>query len=169
MLRFLGAAVLLLAACSPTFNWRSVRVEPTTLAAMLPCKPDKGSRTVPMAGREVALHVLGCETGGATFAVLHADIGDPVRAGEVLAQWKQATLANMRAPQGGEKPFVPPGALGLPASLLVTANGKRADGSAVEGQAAYFARGSQVFQAVVYSDKVQPAWADSFFGGLKFE
>ena len=83
-------------ACSPTFNWREVGVEATGLKAMLPCKPDKGSRTVPMAGRDVELHVLGCDTGGATFAVLHADLGDASRSAEVLGQWKTATLANMR-------------------------------------------------------------------------
>ena len=60
MPRFLLAAALLgLAACSPTFNWREVRVESAPLKAMLPCKPDRGSRAVPMAGRQVELQVLG--------------------------------------------------------------------------------------------------------------
>src|SRR6478736_5364667 len=99
MPRIFAAALLTataaLAACSPTFNWRDVRAEPTSLKAMLPCKPDKGAREVPMAGRKVSLEVLGCDTGGATFAVLFADIGEPARAGEVLAQWRVATLANM--------------------------------------------------------------------------
>lgn len=156
-------------ACSPTFNWREVRAEPTPLKAMLPCKPDKGARQIPMAGRQVELQVLGCDTGGATFAVLFADLGQNGRGGEVLAQWQEATLANMRGKPSQVTPFVPPGALGLPQSQRVKAAGQRADGSAVQSQAAYFARGSQVFQAVIYAGEVMPEWADPFFQGLKFE
>ena len=166
-LSLLSAVVL--CACSPTFNWREVRAEPTPLKAMLPCKPDKGMRTVPMAGRQVSLEVLGCEAGGATFAVLFADIGDASRLGEVLAQWKAATLSNLHSEAAQESPFQPPGALGLRQSLQVVASGRRADGRKVESRAAYFARGSHVFQAVIYSDKLEPQAADSFFSGLTFE
>lgn len=153
-------------ACSPTFNWREVRAEPTPLKALLPCKPDKASRPVPMAGREVQLQVLGCEAGGATFAVLHAELGEPGRSGEVLAQWQQATLANLRASGSQSAAFVPPGALALPQSVRVSASGRRADGSAVRSEAAYFARGTQVFQAVIFADEIRPEWAQAFFGGL---
>jgi hypothetical protein len=166
-----AAALFSLAACSPTFNWRAVRAESVPLKAMLPCKPDKAARTVPMAGRQVELKVLGCEAGDATFAILAGDIGDPLRAGEVLAQWRVATLANMRsAPTSAQdQPFLPPGAMALPQSLRVSASGQRADGSQVESQAVYFARGSQVVQAVVYADKLPAEAVDSFFAGLAFE
>jgi hypothetical protein len=170
MLRtFPAALAVFLAACSPTFNWREMRAEPTELKAMLPCKPDKASRQVPMAGRQVDLQVLGCEAGGATFAIMFADIGDAGRSGEVLAQWKQATLSNMRAVAGQERPFLPPGAIALPQSRQVVASGRRGDGSKVEGHAAYFARGSHVFQAVIYTDQLKPESAEPFFSGLKFE
>jgi hypothetical protein len=49
------------------------------------------------------------------------------------------------------------------------ATGKRANGQAVSSQAAYFALGSQVFQAVMYADKISPDIAETFFSGLKFE
>ena len=170
MPRFALAAVLLsLAACTPTFNWREVRVEPTQLRAMLPCKPDKASRTVPMAGRDTELQVLGCDTGGATFAVLSGDIVDPLKDGQVLAQWRAATLANMHGAGAEGRRFLPAGAMALPQSLRVSASGRRADGSKVESQAAYFARGSRVFQAVVYADKVPAEAAETFFSGLRFE
>lgn len=172
MLRTIAAALVAgwaLAACSPTFNWREVRAEPTALKAMLPCKPDKGARNVPMAGREVSLQVIGCDTGDATFAVMFADLGDASRAGEVLAQWKVASLSNMRATSSRETPFRPPGGLALPQSLQVAASGVRADGSKVESQAAYFAHGSQVFQAVIYTGQLKPEVAEPFFSGLKFQ
>ena len=172
MLRIIAAALLTgcaLAACSPTFNWREVRAEPTALKAMLPCKPDKGARNVPMAGREVSLQVIGCDTGDATFAVMFADLGDAGRAGEVLAQWKEASLSNMHATRSRETPFRPDGALALPQSLQVVASGQRADGSKVESQAAYFAHGRHVFQAVIYSGQLKPEVAEPFFSGLKFQ
>lgn len=159
----------LLAACNPTFNWREVRVDPPGLLAMLPCKPDKGARTVPMAGREVSLNVLGCETGGATFALMQADIGDAARTGEVLAQWRVATLLNMRAAASRQEPFLPPGAVAVANSVHVVASGQRADGSAVESHAAYFARGSHVFQAVIYADRLKPEAAETFFSSIKLQ
>lgn len=159
----------LIAACSPALNWREVRVMPTALKAMMPCKPDKAMRPVPMAGRQVDLEALGCEAGGATYAVLFADIGDASRAGEALGQWKAATLANLRSGSPREIAFYPPGALRLPQSLQVVAGGQRSDGSAVQSQAAYFAQGRHVFQAVIYANQVKPEAAEPFFSGLKFE
>lgn len=169
-MRFLPVAVALwLAACSPTFNWREVRLESAQLHAMLPCKPDKASRAVPMAGRDVQLQVLGCDTGGATFALLSGDIVDPLRAGEVLRRWKLATLANMRSASSRELVFLPPGAMALPQSVSVVAVGQRPDGSSVESHAAYFARGSRVVQAVIYSERLPAEAAETFFSSLKFE
>lgn len=171
---FRSAAVIALsgwalAACSPVFNWREVRALPAGLKAALPCKPDKGARDVSMAGRDVSLQVLGCDTGGATFALMFADIGDAGRTGEVLALWKAASLANLRSTAARETPFVPAGAPALRESVQVVASGARADGSPVESQAAYFARGSHVFQAVIYADRVKPEMSESFFAGLAFE
>ena len=167
----LAAALLVLGACSPTFNWREVRAESVSLKALLPCKPDKAARSVPMAGRQIELKVLGCDAGGATFALLAGDIGDPLRAGDVLAQWRTATLANMRSAAGSarDRPFLPAGAMALPQSLRVMASGQRADGSKVENQAAYFARGSHVVQAVVYADQVPVEAAETFFASLGFQ
>jgi hypothetical protein len=165
-LLFTGCAVL---ACSPTFDWREVRTPQGGLVAMLPCKPDQGARAVPMADRQVNLEALSCSTGGANFAVLTADIQDAARAGEVLAQWKAATLANLHSPAAQETAFQPPGARRLPQSLQVVASGRRADGSKVESHAAYFTRDTHVFQAVIYTDQLKPEVAEPFFSGLKFE
>jgi hypothetical protein len=161
-------AACFLVACSPTFNWREVQVAPTALKAMLPCKPEKATRDVTMAGRKVALEVLGCEAGGATFALLHADIGDASRSGDAIRQWRIATLANLRGTGATDTPFTPPGALALTQSAQVVAIGQRADGSKVESHAAYFAHGQHVFQAVIYSDRLKPEMTDPFFSSLKF-
>jgi len=170
------AAVLALAACSPTFNWRDVRPDNTGLALLLPCKPDKAIKTVPLGGQPAELAMLGCDAGGATFAVAVADIGDAARAEAVLAQWQQLTLVNMKAGPVGTGAgatqvtrFRPTGMLTGPPALMVRAQGRRADGRAVAGQAAYFARGSQLFQVVLYADVLDPEVAETFFSSLRFE
>lgn len=172
----IGLAALLLAACSPALNWREVRPGNTRLSLLLPCKPDKAEKIVPLGGQPTALAMLGCDAAGATFAVAVADLGDPARAAPVLAQWQSLTLAHMKAGPPGSGPgssqLLPlrlPGAAAEPAPVRVLAQGQRADGSAVSGQAAYFAQGSQVFQAVIYANEITPEAADTFFSSFKFQ
>lgn len=173
---WLAGALLALAACNPTFNWREVRPDNTTLSLLLPCKPDKAEKTVPLGGQPVPLRMLGCDAGDATFAVAVADIGDATRAEAVLAQWQALTLANMKAGPVGTgagatqvASFRPPGmATGAPARL-VKSSGQRADGRAVAGQAAYFSRGSQLFQVVLYAGVIDAEVAETYFSSLKFE
>ena len=170
------AALLALAACSPAFNWREVRPENTRLSLLLPCKPDKAQKIVPLGGQPTALSMLGCEAGGVTFAVAVADLGDAAKAAPVLAQWQSLTLANMKAGPAGTGTGATqvlalklPGAAAEPPVSLVKAQGQRADGTAVSGQAAYFAQGSQVFQVVMYGAQITPEVAETFLSSLKFE
>ena len=167
----IGAAVLvcLLAACNPTFNWRDVRPDETRLGLLLPCKPDKAEKVVPLGGRPTPLRLLGCDAGGATFAVAVADLGDSSRASDVLRQWQAVTLANMKAGAPQLTPLLLKGAAPSPAPVLVKAQGQRADGKTVSSQAAYFAQGTQVFQVVVYADKLAPDVAETYFASLSFD
>ena len=59
-------------------------------------------------------------------------------------------------------------ATGAPA-LMVKSSGQRADGRAVAGQAAYFSRGSQLFQVVLYAGVIDAEVAETYFSSLKFE
>lgn len=171
MQRCLAVLLLSLAACSPTLDWREVPSGPAGLHVALPCKPSTAERRMPMLpGRpDVALKAMGCEAGGAAFAVLAADIGDPVLLGPALAQWRQATLAGVHGQSQSQAAFVPKGALALPDSVQMTAQGRGPDGASLETRAAYFARGTTVYQAMVHAPKITPAMADPFFAGLRFE
>ena len=164
-------ALLALAACSPAFNWREVRPESTHLKLLLPCKPDKAQKVVPLGGQATMLSMLGCDAGGATFAVAVADLGDAAKAAPVLARWQNLTLANMKAAPGSRQllPLKIPGASADVPVVRVQAQGQRADGTAVSGQAAYFSQGSQVFQVVMYAPQITPEVAETFFSSLKFE
>ncbi len=167
---FPGAALAVLAllnGCSPTFNWRDVRIDPTPLVALLPCKPERGTREVVLGAQGVTMSMLGCDAGGATFTVAYADVKDAAQAGAVLGQWRVATLAAMRAQSSGELPYLMKGASHWPQPVQVRANGLRPDGSAVTAQAVWFAVGSTVFQAVIYADTLSPATAETYFSGLR--
>ncbi|MBC7719256.1 MAG: hypothetical protein H7Z77_05635 [Chitinophagaceae bacterium] len=173
-----------LTACYPALNWREIRPENTRLSVLMPCKPDKAQKTVPLGGRQVNLSMLGCDAGEATFAITVADMGEVGNTAdaaasarlpaEVLAQWQAATLVNMKAVATGAAgvqvlPLKLPGSSDSPAAVLVKATGQRANGTAVQGQAAYFVQGKQAFQAVMYAPTVQADAAETFFSGLKFE
>lgn len=166
--------LLAVAGCNPALNWREVRPEATRLALLLPCKPDKAQKQVPLGGQATTLSMQGCDAGDATFAVAVATLPDATRVADVLAQWQAATLANMKAaPGSGRTTTLRLSGVNAPAqAVLVSAQGQRTDGTVVHGQAAYFADGAQVFQAVMYTGKVNAAsaeTAETFFSSLRFE
>ncbi len=108
-----GLALLtaaLLSACNPVFNWREARFDNAPLVALLPCKPDKGVRSLPVADRVVEVSMQGCEAGGVLFTVAVAQLASPAEAGALLGPWKSAMLANARTSQSTDLPLAVPGA-----------------------------------------------------------
>ncbi len=163
--------MVLASGCSPQLNWRDVQPGNSGLKLLLPCKPDQGDKIVPLGGRPTKMTMLGCDAGGATFAVAFADVGDAPNLPEVLAQWQALTLANMKAMPATtqSRPLRVPGASQEPAPVLVVAQGQRPDGTAVNGWAAYFSQGSQVVQVVMYASAIEPVAAEVYFASLKFD
>ena len=171
MLRFFPVAALLaLTACTPTYNWREVPLEATGLRATFPCKPDKADHSTQFApGRPIVLHALGCEAGGASFVVLYGDIGSAGDLAAALVQWKKASQATIHSTLTSDEPWHPLGALDLPPSSMTRSSARRAEGGELQSQSGYFARGTNVFQAVVYAPKLKPEMTEPFFAGLRLE
>jgi hypothetical protein len=95
------AAAALLAACSPTFNWREVPIAESGLVALLPCKADRADRAR-AAGRRIGrVDMTGCEAGGATFAIAHASANGPAQAEAWLGAWRTATRGQIALQGGG--------------------------------------------------------------------
>jgi hypothetical protein len=155
------------AGCNPVFNWREAHPAQTALTAMLPCKPEQGSRQVLLAGEPVELQMLGCEAGGATFALGWATLKDAARTGPALTQWRAATLANVRASAPADSRLSVPGATDT--ALLTVAGGRRPGGGSVTSQAAYFSQGAQVFQAALYAERPDAEVVQTFFSGLRLK
>lgn len=165
----LAAGLLSVSACSPTFNWRELRVDGTPLLALMPCKPESATRPVPLGGATAPpteLHMHSCETGGLRFAVAWADMGQPAQVAPALAAWRSAGLQAIR---------VAPAAAGAWALTLagadpvqgVAAQGTDPQGQPVQSRALYFAQGTRVFQAAVYGPRLPDEALDAFFAGLK--
>lgn len=162
-----GLAILLLAACDPTFNWRETPIAASSLVTMFPCKPQKMARPVVFGALQVEMHMTTCDTAGVTVAVAHASISDRSQAGPILAQWRNATLAGMRASSSTVSALQLEHSDPLPQSVAVRASGVRPDGRAVAFRGAWFARETELFAALMYSDKPNSEVADTFFSGLK--
>ncbi|MDR3066272.1 MULTISPECIES: hypothetical protein [Comamonas] len=174
---------VLLAACSPALNWHTTQLKDAPLQALLPCDALTASRPVelgPGLGK-VPLSVVGCEVEGATYAVSHYALGEPVQAAEALTLWQQVVLAQLKSADGaatrlnarGDGPWVPKGALNLPQSLRITFEGQGPGGQKVVGHGLWFARlegrGARLYHAVIYADKAMPAEAELFFSGLQLQ
>lgn len=165
-------ALVGLVGCSPALNWRTVRSDAHALQMLLPCKPDRASRDVPMVGTTVALDMQGCDAAGATFVVSHVHLADARQTSAALAGWQAATGANLHAarPSGPQlQPFeLPGGQFGVRWAVV----GQRADGRPVSAQAVWFARfqanGVDLFHAMLLTDKNDTALGDTFFAGLEF-
>ena len=110
-------SVLGLSACQPSLNWRNVQMPETTLSFELPCKPDKTTKPVSMAGQTLELSVVGCEAGDAVWAVMSAKLRADADRTELLKGWRQAALQNMRANQIEDASWIPGRVAALPGAL----------------------------------------------------
>ncbi len=163
------AAAYALAACSPTFDWRSVAVPGTQLVAELPCRPSRFQREVSVDSLRLQLFMLSCEAGGVTYVVATADVGDPARVDGVLRALRDSAAGAIRSAGS------PAGALNLPGSTPFSGNtsahlhGQRPDGQPVDEAIRVFARGSRVFQASALGGALPEAALRPFEEGLRFD
>jgi hypothetical protein len=79
--------------CTPAFNWRDVAFEGLPVAALLPCKPDRATRTVPLAGAPRQMVMAGCQAGGAMFTVAVVTVTDSGQLAPVQAELKAVNKA----------------------------------------------------------------------------
>jgi len=160
---------LLLAACSPSLNWREVPLAGGELKALLPCKPDKASRKQSLAAQELDITMLGCEAGGALYAVSMAELGAPDRALAVQVQWQANLLGNMQATSSANSSFAIKGAAPQLDPVRLTAAGVGPDGRRVQAQGVWFARGAHLYHAVIYAERISAEMSEPFFGGLELQ
>ena len=161
---------LVLCACQPALNWREIRIANTSALVMLPCKPDKSARNVPLGGQDVAIQLLSCKAAGATYAVAWSQLPAGTSAPIALDQWRRITLAHLDA-----KDIAP---LMAPTPGPIVARGTRPGGGEVVLAARWVPHVQQVVQMAIYVDNpegktaqavLKAEWYEPFFDGLRFQ
>lgn len=167
---WLALAAPLLAACSPTFNWREVPIAEDGLVAMLPCKAERANRALPLGAESVKVDMAGCETGGATFAIAHASASGPAQAEAWLIAWRRATRSQVGDAKVEEAQATLQRATAAPAPVRLEAQPTRQGGAPV--QVLWFAQSRKdgttaLYQATVLGKPSSAEAAKTFFEGLR--
>ncbi|KQW61440.1 hypothetical protein [Variovorax sp. Root411] len=170
--RFVLAAAALLAACSPTFNWREVPVAESGLIVLLPCKADRATRALPLGAESVQVDMTGCDAGGATFAIAHASASGPEQAEAWLRVWHAATRGQLGEAQVAQTPASVQRATAAPAPLRLDAQPLQQQGASVPVQVLWFAQSQKdgtvaLYQATVLGKPSSPEASKTFFEGLR--
>ncbi len=88
---------LLASGCNPALNWREVRFDGSPGRILLPCKPDRAERQVPLGEAKATLRMMGCEAQDLQFTWSQLDLPlGPVPA-QVVRVWQQASLVALGA------------------------------------------------------------------------
>ena len=155
-------------ACTPALDWRDVRPEGSGVVAQFPCKPKSQTRSATVAGVPVPMTLLSCEVDGVTFALSHADLGDPSRVTEALIELRSALAGNLQATAFRSAAFELAGMTPNPQAVRIAQAGRLPDGTAVEEKAVLFTRGTRVYQAVVLGVRLDEGVAGVYFDSLRF-
>lgn len=97
------AALLVLSACSPEYNWREVRLDAASIRFMLPGKPASLDRTINIEGQPVVMTMNGAKVGDSTFTVAYASIKPPADPQKTLLAMREQMVRNIQGqaqPQG---------------------------------------------------------------------
>jgi hypothetical protein len=156
-----------LLGCAPELDWREVRPAGQAVQALFPCKPVAQERRVLLAGQPVPLTLHACASGGQTWGLASADLGDPALVARALTELAAAAALNIGAKASDRAPLQVPGATPHAASQLTTLQGTLPDGKRVQMQLALFSHGTRVYQATVLGEQVPPEAAQTFLGALR--
>jgi hypothetical protein len=157
----------LLWGCSPVLDWREVRPERSGAAALFPCKPKSLTRSALLAGAPVSMTLVSCQVEGMTFAVSHADLGDPSRVTLALVELRSALAANLGASDVRTEPFGVAGMTPNAEAVRLRITGHLPDATPAQERAALFARGTRVFQVAVVGTHLDEVAANAFFESLR--
>lgn len=169
-------SVLLAAACSPQFDWRTVRNDEGHYTVMLPAKPLLDERALSIAGQPMKMRMQSAAVGDAMFAVgvVTLPVEDPALRAQVLAYLQHGLSHNV-----GEEPVLravrATGSHGAhdESRMAMEVAGPVASGHGDSRRvihAQFAARGRFVYQAAVVSERdPDPHQLEQFFGSLKLD
>lgn len=164
---FVGFGLAALAACTPTLDWRDIEPERSGIGATFPCRPDRHERPVALGGDTTRMTMTVCSAGDTTFALAFVDVAEPARVGAMISELRAAAAANV----GVDAPVVSPiqvrGMTPNPQSAHLKLQGRRPDGTPVQAESVFFAKGLRVFQATVVGRVLDSDVVDTFLSSLR--
>lgn len=160
---------MLLAACSPKYDWREVRGNSAPFVVVLPTKPASHTRSINLDGVQVEMTMTAAEVDGVTFAVGVAQLPDAMQAQKALVAMKTALVRNIGGTIRQEKAST---VNGVPA-IDIEATGTGTPGAAQQRLmlARFIAQDRHAYQLVVVGKEsaVERDAADVFFTSFKLK
>ena len=157
---------LMLQGCSPALNWRETRADGSGIVAMFPCKPERHSRSVQVAGMSVRMEMLFCPADGATYALSFFDVTDALAVTAALKDLRQLAAAKLNVERPSVEAALVPGMTPHPLAGRVRAQGTRPDGAALLGRTMLFSKDLRVYQAQVIGETLSDEAVETFFSAL---
>jgi hypothetical protein len=162
------AFALAVTGCSPAFDWREFVPEGSGVGVSFPCRPDRATREVTVAGAKVTMQMLACSASDVTYALGFFDVDGPARVTASLDALRAIAIGNIAGSEPRLLPLQIKGMTPNDRAGRLDVVGHRPDGKAVQEHAAFFAHGLRVYQAVVIGQTPPAQAVEPFFGGLKF-
>jgi len=162
-------AGLLLAACTPQYDWREVHGSNAPFTVLLPAKPATLARPVNLNGAQVTMTMTAAEVGEVAFAVGSAELADAATASTALEAMKTAMVNNIGGTIRQEKTSASSG--GRTIDLEAGGAPSARNGTPPLLVARFVMRERRVYQAIVLGpEKAIPREAvDTFFTSFKVD
>lgn len=152
-------AVLLLAACSPKFNWREVRGKDASYSVLLPAKPATFARQIDFDGIQVTMSMTAAKVDDAVFALGSA----------ALTAMKTALVKNINCSVKSEKASAAASVKGLSASVDIEAVGSNREGKPEILYGHFVSQDNHIYQVIVMGPEkaVSRDNADTFIASFQ--
>jgi hypothetical protein len=111
--RLAALAVLCLAACAPELDWREFVSPEGRYAVLLPGRPAREAREVPLAGAKVTMHMTSVQVSGLAFGIGYADLPPGSDGERALAEGRDALVRNIGGRATAERPVAIDGGRGI--------------------------------------------------------
>ena len=157
----------MLAGCSPALDWRDVNPEGSGASALFPCRPENRVRRVNLTGVAMEMHLVSCTAAGSNYALSHVDVVDPLKVAPVLQELQRLAANNVGGAPSASDPYSVPGMAPSEWAKRLVVKGSRGEGTFIEADAVFFARGSLVYQATAVGSRLDKEATDTFFASLK--
>lgn len=133
----------------------------------MPCKPSVFARKVSLQQTLVELSLHACSADGVTWALAHADTGDPAKVGSALKELRQSAANNLGTPLPPLTARSIPGATPNPESGRSAMQGALPDGRKVDEVVLVFALGTRVYQATAVGDRLPAEAVETFESSIR--